>query len=210
MPFSKLVASTWAAVMARSASSTAESKPKDLSITCTRRECIITWISSNPTVGKPHVCWCCTGMSLSIVFGIPATETLRPRRLISWNSLELWYQISKPRMLINLHTSTKLVPQKSQLLLSEFHLHQLCRPKRSSSRQCKRSNWLYYTKTTIKLKWFEKWNKKMFITWLIPLSWMLSTIFLVSWPPRDVPRMVPPRLWMSFTLFGVRGLVFLE
>lgn len=35
MPFSKLVASTCAAVMARSASSTAESKPKDLSITYT-------------------------------------------------------------------------------------------------------------------------------------------------------------------------------
>jgi len=41
-------------------------------------------------------------------------------------------------------------------------------------------------------------------TWLIPQSWMLSTIFMVSWPPRDVPRMVPPRLWLSLTLLVVK------
>nr|GMD52522.1 hypothetical protein Iba_chr11bCG12430 [Ipomoea batatas] len=57
MPFSILNASTCAALIARWASSTAVSNPKDLSM---------------------------TGISLSIVLGIPATETLRPRFLTSY------------------------------------------------------------------------------------------------------------------------------
>ena len=60
---------------------------------------------------------------------------------------------------------------------------------------------LQYNKDYIK----TSYQQQQAHTWLIPRSWMLSTIFLVSWPPRDVPRTVPPRLWISFTLFGVMG-----
>ena len=43
----------------------------------------------------------------------------------------------------------------------------------------------------------------MTISTLTPRRVSVVTIAAASWPPRDVPRMVPPRLWMPATSAGV-------
>lgn len=107
--------------MARWASSTAVSKPKDLSMTChaiNKVENVNRFEVWGVLCRQQLSCWQVkrgTGMSLSMVLGIPATTTLRPRLLTSCRHKEKYFPTSIRCSQFKLLPSMKLILSSDQM-----------------------------------------------------------------------------------------------